>query len=217
MDVEITGIRDLVKRLDHKKITKAMNRSINRAAKSTKTEASRLIRKDEGWKIKKKDLDPRIKIHLSTEKKLRAVIFAERISTKTGRHTSQGSFSLTYFGAKEVRPLKGRVRIQTRHVGRTAKRTKVKSGVHVQVKRGGRKAYFSKAFLARMSSGYIGVFRNVEGGKWGGKMHEVKVISAGTMFRKIKPRLEKYASKIVMKELKHNLNRALMRGSKRVA
>lgn len=201
MEIKIEGMQRIIDILDPDKFRKALTPSINRALSSTRTEASRLIRKEKGWKIKKKDLDSRISFTKATKSKHHGVLYVN-----DGGHNS---ISLTYFGAKEVRHLKGRVRVQTRHVGKVQQRTKAKSGVHVQVKRGGKKAHYPNAFIATMKSGHIGVFRNIENGKWTGKIREIRTVSPATMFKGIKKFLEKHALKVFIKEFRHNYQRAL--------
>ncbi len=70
--VDAKGLDELIKKFDPKKIRKAIQVSLNRAAKSGKTEASSLLR--ERWNIKKSDFDRKMTFRGATYSNLQAVI-----------------------------------------------------------------------------------------------------------------------------------------------
>lgn len=201
---ELEGLERALNLLDPNKVEAAATDSINRVAASTKAKASHIIRNDEGWKIKKRDLDKRLAYTKARKGHLEAVLYPRRVSGKTGRLTGKESFPLTYFGAQEVRKSANQVLMRKRGkeglVTKRQKRTKLPGGVRVKTQRGENYARYPKAFIARMKSGHVGVFRNVEGGKWGGKIREIRTVGVTTMFANIEPRLEEHAIKRWRKE-----------------
>lgn len=202
MTLRLEGLDRLKRRLDPKKVERAAVSAINRAAKSTLSEASNIIRNEKGWKIPKRDLDPRFSIKQARKGELQAVL--------TPRTTKgKASIALTYFGAKEVRRTKAGVLTKQRSkegglVAKRQKRTKAPGGVTVQVLKGGKKAHYPKAFIARMRSGHVGVFRRTSelDDKGRPKIAEVKVITVKTMFRGIHKQLLEHARKRWRVEIK---------------
>lgn len=184
VQIKTKNFKKFLKRLDPKKVDKIIQQSLNRAAKSTKTKASTIIRKEKGFRIRKRDVDKKIVVVKTTGNRHRVVIYA-----KTGGKRAN-SFPLTDFGAKEVKQLKGSVKTlnkRTTKAGITGlqakigKRSRLTGGVWVQVRRNGPKVFYPDSFIAQMKSGHIGVFRIKEDGS----LEERRVISIFTMFRGI--------------------------------
>lgn len=201
MSIELQGLKRVRRMLDRKKVDKAVVPAINKTAKSTLTKASDVIRKEEGWKLKKRDLDKRLAFKKARRNDPVAVLSPRRKSAATGRFTGKDSFSLPFFGAKDVR--RGRHGVITtsrsKHGGLVAARRRSggKGGVTVQVQKGGKKAHWPNAFIAQMPSGHIGAYRRVNevDSKGRQKIKEVKVVSVATMFGGIRPRLVRHAQR----------------------
>ena len=193
--VRVEGIKEALAKLDPKIVEKAAVSTLNEVIKSTRSMASDLIRNERGFNIKKSDFDSRVKMTLAKRGSAQAALSASRISAATGRGTGKDSFALTYFGAKEARRTSDGVIITSRRIAKKQKRTKLGSGVTVQVKKGGTVARYPRAFIQVMKSGHIGVFRRVEGKAKTGKdkIAEIKVITLATMFRGTFPRLAEHA------------------------
>lgn len=112
---------------------KAVSAALNRAIQGSKTEASRKIR--EIYTIRAKDINETIAINKSTPTSLQAVIRSR------GSSTAMSKFRVTpnrYPGKKGTPPVKAQI----------------KKGF------GG---YIKGAFMARMKSGHLGVFRRSSG------------------------------------------------------
>lgn len=213
--VRIKGLERVRKLLDPKKVDRATVSTLNRVIRSTKTKASTLIRKEKGWKIKKRDFDKRIEIKKARRGDLEAVLSVRRISAATGRRTGKESFALTYFGAKEIRKTASGVLLRQRGrqglITKKQKRSKRAGGVTVQVLRGGRVAHYPRAFIARMKSGHVGVFRHVTvNGRQ--KIREIRTISVATMFRGTLPALQAHARERWRKEFPAQLRHQLSKG-----
>lgn len=178
--IKIEGVKEAFEKFSPKVVEKATISTLNEVAKSAKTLASTLVRKERGWKISKQDFDDKIKFIAAKRSDTRAILSISRFAG-----SKKASFALPYFGAKEILKYKaGGVRITTRKLAKKQKRTKSGSGVTVQVKRGGREARFPHGFIAVMKSGHIGAFRRIEGKARTGrqKIREIKVITAAEMF-----------------------------------
>jgi len=208
--VRIEGIEQIIKKFYSPKVKQAIQSALNETALSTKTLASDLIRNECGFKIKKSDLDKRLELRLARGYNFTAILSAKRISAFSGMRTGHDSFSLTYFGAKEARRFSGGVHIKSRKGIKTQKRTRLGSGVTVQVLKGGRTARFPRAFIAKMESGHIGVFRRIEGSKMKSKdkaqIREVKVITVASMFSKTLNKLKQHATEYFAKIFQSKLN-----------
>lgn len=213
MTVKLEGLDRLKRRLSSraKEIEAAAVSAINRTAKSTRTEASNLIRNEKGWKIKKADLDKRLSIKQARKGDLQAVLTPQATKGK-------GSIALPYFGAKEVKRTSAGVITTSRSkhgglVAKRQKRSKATGGIAVQVRKGGKKAHYPKAFIAQMKSGHIGVYRRTGFTTSNNRpqIAEVKTISVWTMFRGIHQRLLEHARKRwrveIAAQLKHQLGK----------
>jgi hypothetical protein len=213
LDIKIEGLDKVKKLLDPKKVDKAVVSTLNEVAKSTKTEAWRRIGSAKfggKWKIKQKDLNKRLKIKKARRGDMVAVLTARRIS-------GRDSIPLPYFGAKEIRKLTAGAitTYRSKHGGLAAKRqkrTKAPAGVSVQVQRGGKVARYPGAFIARMKSGHIGVFRSVkDGNRW--RIREVKTVSVVSMFAGVTDELIKHARGKWNKRFPSKLEHELKKGT----
>ena len=195
INVKVEGIKEALTKFDPKVVERAAVSTLNEVIKSTRSLASDLVRNERGWNIKKSDFDSRVKMKLAKRNDAQAALSASRISAATGRGTGKDSFALTYFGAKQVQRTSSGVIISTSKLAKKQKRSKLGSGVTVNVKKGGTAARFPRAFLATMKSGHTGVFRRVEGKASTGrnKIAEIKVVTLATMFRGTFPQLAQHA------------------------
>lgn len=166
--VKVEGLDKVMAALDPKRMTKAIAQSLNDAARAGRTEAGREIRKK--WNIKADKVNAELKnIRFASAENMTAVIQAK------GR-----PISLTYYGAKEVRDMRGRgVLVQTRKSGKIVKRTNAARGVSVQIERG-KTTRLPKSFIATTKSGHIGVFRRL--GKSRLPITDMATVTIATMF-----------------------------------
>lgn len=186
-----------MKAIDPKIVRQAARAAIKRTADSAKSTASEEIRKV--YNVKKSDLDPRIKVSPPRSSDLTAVV---SIGGK--------GMSLSYFGAKQIT----RARVLSRKgkgiaSGKLTKKMKssgpVPSGVLVQVMKGKNTALLRNAFLAKMKTGHIGVFRRL--GKKRLPVDEKNVISIASMAEnaKVMPRVLVKLQERWAKEFPHQL------------
>lgn len=227
LNINISGITNVTKRLDPKLVDRSILLALNRTAKNAKTRASTMIRNDRGFKIKKMDLDKRLDLILAkagSSTKMEATLLARRISAATGGRTGRDSFSLTYFGFKETRKtksagviIKGRGKKGELKVKRQ-KSTKALGGVSGQIIKGGPVTRIVGAFIAQMASGHIGVFVNVgkhsasvlkktPGATKKDRIKERRVVSVASMFKGIRNKLKAHVKKQFRKEYVSQLRR----------
>ncbi len=143
VDIEITGIKELMQTLDPNKIRLAANSTLNKVAAQAKTEASRLIRSE--YNIKAADVSKNLQLTTrASGDQMEAVISG----FKRG-------IALAYFGAKQIGVM------ANKKVMRYTRRAKQGRGgaVSVEVKRGGRKTLSGnpKPFITKFKSGHIAV------------------------------------------------------------
>ena len=168
ISVKVEGLSEMQKALDPRRASKAGMLAINDAARAGRTEAGRAIRTR--WNIKADKLNA----------ELRNVTFASNDSLTAIIQAKGKPISLTYFGAKEVRDIKGRgVLVQNRKSGKMVKRTKSARGVSVQIERG-RITQLPKSFIATVKSGHIGVFRRLEKSRL--PIIDMATVTIATMF-----------------------------------
>lgn len=207
INIKVQGVEQALKKFDVKKVERAVFSTLNETIKSTKSEASRTIRKERGFKIRKEDLDQRIELTPARIGIARAIITVSKYVAG-----KKASFSLPYFGAQEARRYSGGVIVKSKkNLDKRQKRSKLGGGVTVQVIRGGKIARFPHAFIAKMKSGHVGVFRNVsetEGLASTGKdkIREIKVITVADMFRGITTKLKNHAQEYFQKRFKSKLD-----------
>lgn len=145
LDIQLEGYDEALALFGSKKIDQAQGRALNLAARKGRTFAGQLIRKR--WNIKAKDVNRR----------LTAVAEARPGRLKTEIVARSRPFSLAYFGAKHYRG----TTVQTRTIGRRLKRASGRSGVYVQIFRGGPQAHLPHAFMSGLKSGHVGVFERM--------------------------------------------------------
>jgi len=168
ISVKLEGLKEVLAALDPKRATKAASMALNDAARAGRAEAGREIRRKFNIKADK----------LNSE--LRNVRFASADSLTAMIQAKGKPISLTYFGAKEVRDIKGRgVLVQTRKSGRMMKRSRSARGVSVQITKG-KTTSLPKSFIATTKSGHIGVFRRI--GKSRLPIVDMATITIATMF-----------------------------------
>lgn len=132
--IEIKGLREAMAMLQTPPVRRAARATLAEMTKLAKTEASTGIRAR--FNIKKKDLDPRMRVKLPT------------YSSLTGELTVSGPpIPLIYFGAKQISRAGGRVSIRNnRGQAKMQKRSKGADGVTYQVEK--TKATLPHAFIA---------------------------------------------------------------------
>ena len=164
LDIQLEGLDEALALFGTKKIDKAQGRSLNLAVRRGRTEASRLIRRH--WNIKARDVNQR----------LTAVAKARPGRLKAEIVSRSRPFSLSYFGAKYYRG----TTVQSRTSGRRLKRASGRSGVYVQIFRGGPQTHLPHAFMIGISSGHVGVFERK--GKARLPIREERTITMASMF-----------------------------------
>jgi hypothetical protein len=143
--VRLDGLKEAMEALDPENYKKAMVSALNKVGSQGKTEGSTLIR--DNYNIKKKDLDPLIKITYAKGSRLIVVI------TATG-----WPIPLTEFGAKQ---LTAQNRVISKTKSRQLKRaSKMSMGVTVSIIKG-RTTSLPKAFIHVTKKGFMGVFVSV--------------------------------------------------------
>jgi len=164
-DIQLEGLDEALALFGPKKVDKAQGRALNLAARKGRVEASRRIRKH--WNIKAKDVNQRLKVVAKANPgKLTAEIVAR-----------SRPFSLSYFGAKYYRG----TTVQTKKSGRRLKRSSGRSGVYVQILRGGPQTHLPDSFMIGLSSGHVGVFNRM--GKARLPIREERAITLASMFQ----------------------------------
>jgi hypothetical protein len=168
-ELELKGYDRLRNMLDPKNVDKAARMATNTALTRGKAEAARAIYAR--WNIKKADINRAVSALKATAGGRNAMI------TVKGR-----PMSLTYFGAKWHRGMS----VTTRHRSTLRRRATGRSGVFVDIMRGGDTTHKPHAFIAAMRSGHIGVFERIPGSKMRGKNKEQiverKTITMASMF-----------------------------------
>jgi hypothetical protein len=152
-DVELKGYYELRRKLDPKVIDTAAKIAMNSAAAGGKAEAARQIY--QRWNIKKRDINRALKALKTSRAGGHAII------TVKGR-----PMSLTYFGAKWHRGMS----VMTRHKSTLRRRASGRSGVFVDIMRGGQTTHKPHAFIAavrtkRADIHHIGVFERIPGSR----------------------------------------------------
>lgn len=188
--VELKGVKEAMKILDPKQINKAITYSLNRAARSGKTEASEQIRKgDKPFNLLKSDIDRKISLKAATQNDKTVIITV-----------ISDPWLLSYFKPREI---KGRVKsvikrmkgkFELLHSGTRLKN----SGVSVEILKGDRNT-LSKSFIIQGKGGTPLVVHRMKGVKslitGKDKLAAPKVYSLPSMFKK--PRvIEKVINKI---------------------
>lgn len=145
--VEIVGLREVLQGLDTPVLRKAAKQTLDDLIKMAKTEASAGIRQH--FNVQKKDLDPRLVVTRPTYASLTGEI---KVSGKP--------IPLVYFGAREIRELRGGgVLVQNRKSGRRQVRASGPRGVTYEIEPGEEKT-LPKAFMAYHSAfGRVEVFQ----------------------------------------------------------
>lgn len=153
VDIQITGIKELMKTLDPNKVRLATNSALNKVASQAKTEASKQIRSE--YNIKAGNVNKNMK--LATRARGNQME-AEITGTKRG-------MALSYFGAKQVGGIANKKGF--RYTRRATKGPLLKYGgqslhggaVSVEVRKGARKTVSTdpSAFITRFRSGHFAV------------------------------------------------------------
>ena len=151
VDIQITGIKELMKTLDPKNVRLAANSALNKTAEQAKTEASRQIRAE--YNIKAGDVNKNMRITTRARgNQMEAVISG----FKRG-------MSLAYFGAKQAGVIANKAAF------RYTKRAKGGHGgdVTVEVRKGARKVVGTnpKPFITKFQSGHVAVVQRIGKGR----------------------------------------------------
>jgi len=143
--IKIEGLSDVLSSMS-KSVRKAARTTITEFVKQSKIEASAEIR--EKYNIKKADLEKHMKVKLPTYADL------------TGEILVYGNpIPLVYFGATEVRDVRGGVAIQSTTRGRVQRRSSAARGVTYEIEKG-KKNNLPDAFMAYSDKwGRVEVFR----------------------------------------------------------
>jgi hypothetical protein len=146
LKIRLEGFEEALRLFSPEITQKAAKYALKEAAAAGRTAAGKAIR--EKWNIKATKVNAELKnLGVTRVDTIQAIIQAK------GR-----PISLTYFGAKEVKDMGGRVVIQTRTSGKSQARSRLARGVTVQILRG-QPTTLKKAFIATVKSGHIGVFQ----------------------------------------------------------
>ncbi len=165
LDIQPEGYDEALALFGPKKVDRAQVRSLNLAARKGRVEASRLIRKK--WNIKAGDVNRRLTVAAKAR--------PGQLSTEIVARSRP--FSLSYFGAKYYRG----TTVQTRKSSRRLKRASGRSGVYVQILRGGAQTHLPHAFMIGLKSGHVGVFERQ--GKSRLPIREDRTITVASMFQ----------------------------------
>ncbi len=143
VDIQITGLQELMEELNPNKVRLAANSALNKVAAQAKTEASRQIRAE--YNIKAGDVSKNLQLTTRAHgDRMEAVISG----FKRG-------IALAYFGAKQIGV------IANKKAFRYTRRAKGGRGgaVSVEVKKGGRKTLSGdpKPFMTKFKSGHVAV------------------------------------------------------------
>lgn len=211
--VKLEGLKEALESMDPKRVNRAASTALAKVAKSAVSTCSAEIRQI--YNVKKGDLDPRIKLTPPRADNLTAII------TISGR-----SMSLSYFGAKKLAGARVISRGKDGLKVAVRKRAAKSQGVQVSVLKG-KRTQLPQAFMARMKSGHIGVFRRIPGSTMQSRSHyngthaekiaEKAVVSIGYMARsaKVQPVILKKINeswvKIFPHELEYQLGKAMKR------
>lgn len=131
---KVEGLAAAMQFLDTPAVRKAARETLKDMVKMAKTEASEGIRAK--FNVKKQDLDPRLRVKLPTYANLTSEIAV-----------SGTPIPLVYFGAREVRDVRGGVLVQDRRSGRRQRRASGDRGVTYEIEKGKREN-LPKAFMA---------------------------------------------------------------------
>ncbi len=180
--VKLEGVKEAMELFNPAKVRRAAQATLNRVAKSGKTEISSKIRED--WKIKKKDLDPKITVKPKIYGDLSAAL-----------EVRGESINLLYFDAQEIRggiskrlERKGKLSPETKYFTKPAKKG-LAQGVIARIKHS-RKTVLTRAFMGRGRGGTPLVFirskkvRSISGSKEG--LRAIKIFTYKTMFKQSK-------------------------------
>lgn len=166
--VEIVGLREAMQGMDTPAVRKAGRQTLADLTKMGKTEISAGIR--QYFNVKKQDLDPRLVVRMPT------------YSSMTGEIKVSGSpIPLVYFGAREVRAVRGGgFLVQNRRSGRRQQRASGPKGVSYEVEPGEVKT-LPNAFMAyHHAFGRIEVFQRK--GKARYPLRSFRSITIASMF-----------------------------------
>lgn len=155
--IKLEGMKEALAVFDPKVVRQAARAAIDRATKSGRTIVSKEI--TDVWNVKKKDVDPRIKLT------------PPRMNDLTGVISIGGKgMSLSYFGARQIMGATVRSRVgQNLKTGKVTRGMRavgpLPQGVVVQVLKGKDTALLRNAFLAKVTAGksgsHIGVYRRL--------------------------------------------------------
>jgi len=185
VSIKLKGVEEALKTFDSKPVITAARRSLKETVASARTAASRAIR--ERYHISKVNIDRYLVKYLKATELI--AILEARASTRTA------TLPLIYFRVKKpgLRLVKEKGKIKE-----IQKTRRAKGLVQVQVVKGKPWAPLKHAFIAKMPSGYIGIFERV--GKERLPIRELKTIDVPLMFTQrnvmnttIKRALEKWA------------------------
>lgn len=211
--IQLSGIKEALEVYDHKRVMRAARATLNRVAKSGKTEASKLIRA--AWNIKKADLDRKIAVKGAITGNLQASLTI----------TSE-PINLLYFGAVQNTGAQ-KISLRRKYKGRISpedvlKRTKTAgtggSGVTAQIRRG-RRVVLPNAFIFRGTGGTPLVFirskkvKSTMPGKKG--LKAIKIITKPSMFQQrnaLHPTIAKIEERW-NKEWEHQITQLTKKGS----
>lgn len=195
--IRLNGVEEALKSIDPKTVRQAARTAIKRTADSAKSTASEEIRRV--YNVKKSDLDPRIRVSPPRSNDLTAVV------SISGR-----GMSLSYFGAKQITSSRVLSRkgksVTSKKLTRKMKAAgPVPTGVMVQIMKGHNTVLLRNAFLARMKTSHIGVFRRLTGKRF--PINEKNVISIASMAEnaKVMPRVLAKIQERWNKEFPHQL------------
>jgi hypothetical protein len=195
--ITVTGVKQALAVCDPKVVQQAVRTTLKRTADSGRTTASEEIRKH--YNVKKSDLDPRIKVTPPRADNMTAIIGI------SGR-----GMSLSYFGARQITGSRVLSR-KGKSIGSSKVTRKMKAsgpvpqGVLVQVLKGKNTPLLRRAFLAKMKSGHIGVFRRLDKKRL--PIEEKNVISIPSMAENanVMPRVLRKIQEKWDKEFPHQL------------
>ncbi|MDD2367034.1 MAG: hypothetical protein PHN84_12800 [Desulfuromonadaceae bacterium] len=173
--VKLEGMEEALAVFDPKVVRQAARAGIDRATKSGRTIVSKEI--TDVWNVKKKDVDPRIKLTAPRMDDLKGVI-----------EVGGKGMSLSYFGARQIMGATVRSRVgQNLKTGKVTRGMRsagpLPQGVVVQVLKGKDTALLRNAFLSKVTAGrsgsHIGVYRRLTGKRL--PIEEKNVISIASM------------------------------------
>ena len=194
--VEVKGVREVLTIFDPKKVTAAARMALNDAARSARTEADRGIRKE--WNIRA----------AKSRQELRAIKFAKGNDLEAIVRAAGRPISLTYFGAVEARKSGRGVVIKNQAGQKAQRRSKLGSGVTVQIERG-KTTRLPNAFIQTLGSGHRAVLQRK--GKARLPVVNKAVVTLATMFgqNRVMNATERIALAKLEQRFDHHLDRLL--------